>query len=411
MWQHNFADGVDTTVADDARKFKSSALIARGAYLATAGNCAGCHSTRGGQPYAGGLAIKTPFGTVYSSNLTPDPATGIGGWNAAEFWRAMHHGRSKDGRLLAPAFPYTNTTLVSREDSDALLAFLRSLPGAARPNTPSTLAWPYSTQLALAAWRALYFRPAAFKPEPAQSAEWNRGAYLVNGLAHCSACHAPRNALGGSAHPLDLAGGLIPSQNWYAPSLLSSSEAGVAEWSLAEITGLLKTGLSPRGSVAGPMSEVVWQSTQHLQDTDLMAIAIYLKALPQPASGAEVRPVVALADKPLATQAINPSGGQLYTQHCAQCHGEQGRGVPGAYPALAGNRAVLLPVAANLVQSVLYGGYAPATVGNPRPYGMPPYVLVLSDRDIADVLTHVRSAWGNAALPVSELDVARVRQH
>lgn len=194
-------------------------LLARGAYLARAGNCAACHTVRGGTPYAGGRGIDTPFGTVYSSNLTPDVRTGIGSWSAAEFWRALHNGRSKDGRLLYPAFPYPSYTTVTRPDSDALYAYLHSLPATAQPAPPHALRWPFNQQAALAVWRALYFSPATFQPEPAQSAEWNRGAYLVRGLGHCGACHTARNALGATDTRLDLAGGLIPVQNWYAPSL------------------------------------------------------------------------------------------------------------------------------------------------------------------------------------------------
>ena len=219
----------------------SSEVIARGAYLARAGNCMGCHTTTAGSAFAGGRGIDTPFGIVFASNITPDARTGIGSWSADEFWRSLHHGRSKDGRLLYPAFPYPSFTQVSREDSDALYAFLRSVPAVERANTPHALRWPYSTQAALAVWRALYFRPGGHREEPARSAEWNRGAYLVQGLGHCSACHSARNAWGAS-EVLDLSGGMIPMQAWYAPSLTVSSEAGVAGWSVADIVRLLRTG-------------------------------------------------------------------------------------------------------------------------------------------------------------------------
>ncbi len=401
VWQRNMRDETDVP-APMAAAAPSPALVERGAYLARAGNCMGCHTTRGGTPYAGGRGIATPFGTVFSSNLTPDPATGIGSWTAGHFWRAMHNGRSKDGRLLYPAFPYTSYTEVSREDSDALYAYLKSRPPAAQPNTAHTLRWPFSTQTALAVWRALYFSPGGYAPEARQTAEWNRGAYLVRGLGHCSACHSTRNALGATRTPLDLAGGLIPMQNWYAPSLTSAAEAGVADWSTADIAALLKTGVSPRGSVLGPMAEVVLHSTQHLSDADLTAMAVFLQSLPPTA-----------ADKP-ATMApgnstVAQAGARLYEQHCAQCHGEQGRGVPGAYPPLAGNRAVTMDATANLVQVVLNGGYAPATAGNPRPFGMPPFVLVMNDTELAALLTYLRSAWGNQASAVTATEVNRMR--
>jgi mono/diheme cytochrome c family protein len=361
-----------------------------------------CHTSRGGTPYAGGRAIETPFGTVFGSNLTPDNATGIGQWSAADFWRALHHGRSKDGRLLYPAFPYTSFTQVSRTDSDALYAYLRSLPATRQANRAHQLRFPYQSQAALAVWRALYFTPGSFVPEPGRSAEWNRGAYLVKGLGHCAACHTARNALGASDDSLDLAGGLIPMQNWYAPSLTAASEAGVAQWPLPQIVQLLKTGSTPQGSVSGPMAEVVLHSTQYLSDTDLAAMAGFLQALPQspPPPGA---PPPVLAPRQAAL------GAKVYDQHCVACHGDKGQGVPGAYPPLAGNRAVTMASSANLVQMVLNGGFAPATAGNPRPYGMPPYRLLLSDTEVAAVLTHLRTQWGHQASPVSELEVGRFR--
>jgi len=376
--------------------------VARGAYLASVGNCAGCHTARGAAAYAGGRGIETPFGIIYSTNLTPDRETGIGNWSADHFWRALHNGRSRDGRLLYPAFPYPNYTKVTRADSDALFDFLRNLQPVSATAKPHGLGWPFSSQAALAVWRALYFRPGGHVDDPAKPADWNRGAYLVEGLGHCSACHTQRNALGASSDMLDLSGGMIPMQNWYAPSLTSPAEAGVADWPLEHVVRVMQTGASPRGTVLGPMAEVVLNSTQNWNADDLRAMAVFLKALPQSAPEAQVVP--AAVDSGKAQR-----GAKLYDQHCAQCHGEQGQGVPGAYPPLAGNRAVLLKETANLVQVVLYGGFPPATAGNPRPFGMPPYVLQLPDADVAAVLTHLRTSWGNRAAPVSEVDVVRKR--
>jgi mono/diheme cytochrome c family protein len=400
VWALNVRDESDDVSAALA---VTPELLQRGAYLARVGYCAACHTTRGGTPYAGGRGIDTPFGTVYSSNLTPDATTGIGRWSASDFWRALHNGRSKDGRLLYPAFPYTSYTAVTRADSDALYAYLQSLPATVQAATPHALRWPFSTQPALAVWRALYFQPGVQQPAPQQSAEWNRGAYLVRGLGHCGACHTARNALGASSGELDLAGGLIPMQNWYAPSLTSAHEAGVAGWPRADVVRLLQTGVAPGATVLGPMAEVVRQSTQYWSAADLGAVATYLQALPQTTATPPLR------DLPPMPGRVLERGVQLYEKHCVQCHGAQGQGVAGAYPALAGNRAVTLASPANLVQTVLNGGFAPATAGNPRPYGMPPYLLLLNDADVAAVLTHIRSAWGNQAPGVTELDVNRLR--
>lgn len=399
VWVDNFHDDVDVSVPNLAPA--TAEQVTRGAYLARAGNCAACHTTRGGAPYTGGRGIETPFGTVFASNLTPDAQTGLGQWTPAQFWRALHHGRSRDGRLLYPAFPYASTTLITRTDSDALFAYLRSLPPVARAAPPHALRWPFNTQAALAVWRTLYFSPGEFQPDPAQPAAWNRGAYLVRGLGHCAACHSARNALGATRDSLDLAGGLIPMQNWYAPSLATPAEAGVAAWPDAEVVRLLRTGVSARGSAAGPMADVVLGSTQYLDDADLFAIATYLKTLD---TGVPTAP--AATPPPRASDA---AAARLYEHHCADCHGTRGEGIPGAYPALAGNRAVTMASHVNLVQIVLHGGFAPATQGNPRPFGMPPFVLTLSEQEIAAVLTYIRTRWGNQASAVSELEVLRVR--
>jgi len=339
---------------------------------------------------------------VHSSNLTPDKVHGMGGWTSAEFWRALHNGRGRDGRLLYPAFPYPNYTQVTRADSDALFAYLQSLPAVPQANRPHALRFPYSTQAALGVWRALFFAPGEPVVEPAQTAEYNRGAYLVNGLGHCTACHTPRNALGATTDAQAFSGGLIPVQNWYAPALNAAAEAGVQQWSTDDVAALLQTGVAPHGSVLGPMAEVVFRSTQYLTDADARAMAVYLQALPQH----DRAPPVA-APVPAAAMA---RGGKVYGQQCAQCHGEQGQGEPGAFPALAGNRAVLLADPTNVVRVVLQGGYLPATAGNPRPHGMPPFQQILGDEDVAAVATFVRNSWGNQASGVGTIEVYRARE-
>jgi len=402
-----FFDGVDVRAPASTQATPSAETLDKGRYLIQAGNCIACHTARGGVPMAGGRAIQTPFGSVYSSNLTPDPATGIGLWNAQHFWRAMHHGRSRDGRLLAPAFPYNHTTLIAREDSDAMFAWLSHQPAVVKTTPPHTLQWPVGTQAALAVWRSLYFKPGLFKPDATRDAEWNRGAYLVQGLGHCAACHGPRNALGASGAVDDLSGGWMSGVNWTAPSLMDNAQTGLADTPLQDIQTLLQTGKSGHHHTSGPMGEVVQYSTQYLQPADLRAMAVYLKS--QVRMTPDTSESTASTERRRVLPDVQTRGAALYDKHCAQCHGEQGLGIADAYPALAGHRAVLQKDTTNLVQTVLYGGYPPATAGNPRPYGMPPYILMMDDKDIAAVLTHLRTQWGNHAPEVTPLEVNRIR--
>ena len=380
-----------------------AAQVARGAYLAKAGDCMACHTTRGGAAYAGGRALQTPFGSVLSPNITSDKETGIGSWSADDFWRALHNGKSKDGRMLYPAFPYTNYTKIQRADADALYAFFQAVPAQKQANRPHELRFPYNQQIALAAWRALYFTPAVFREQSGQSVEWNRGAYLVQGLGHCSACHSSRNSLGGTDE--GLSGGLIPVLGWYAPSLTSDAEAGLGDWDTAHIVQLLKTGVSPRATVFGPMAEVVRESLQYLDDKDVNAMAVYLKALP---ATAQAIPAPAPDASPQA-KAVLAAGAKLYETHCVECHLANGKGMPPAYPPLAGNRALTTESAVNPIRIVLNGGFAPGTAGNPRPYGMPAFGPVLNDAEVAAVVTYLRASWGNRAGAVSALDVNRYR--
>ena len=394
----------------------SPQLVERGAYLARAGNCAACHTTKGGAAYAGGAAIEIPFGRVFPGNLTPDPEHGLGRWSADAFWRAMHHGQSRDGRLLNPVFPYTSYTHITREDSDALFAFLQSQPAVVRLNTPHALRFPVNTQLALAAWRLLYFQPASALPEPgpavaaARTAEWNRGAYLVRGLGHCATCHATRDALGGVRSGADYTGGWMAEQGWYAPSLHDRREASVGHWRLDDVVHLLQTGVArdaPQGaSTMGPMAEVVFHGTQHLDEADLRAMAIYLQSLDD---GGAPLPTNATAATVTAMTPERAIGQRLYETHCIDCHGGAGEGARDAYPALAGNRAVTMSSAVNPVQAILSGGFAPATAGHPQPYGMPPFRTLLTDAEIAAVTTYIRQSWGNQAGVVTPLDVKKMR--
>ncbi|MFO1310733.1 MAG: c-type cytochrome [Burkholderiales bacterium] len=384
----------------------TSLPVSTGEYLARAGDCIACHTARGGAPFAGGLAIETPFGRMVTPNITPDPATGIGAWTADDFFRAMREGRSKDGMLLYPAFPYPSYTKVSREDSDAIFQYLRTVAPVVRKNGPHALAFPYNQRALLHAWRALYFRPGGFVPDPARPAEWNRGAYLVQGLGHCDACHSRRNLLGATARGDALGGGPIARQDWYAPSLTSSREAGLGAWDVADIAALLRTGVSARGAVFGPMAQVVHDSLQHLSDADARAMAVYLKSLGE---GGAQEPPASSRLTPSQLRASHESGAAIYDRHCRSCHGTNGRGVPPMVPPLAGNQAIAMASPVNPVRIVLFGGFPPSTAGNPRPFGMPPFAYALSDQDVADVVTYMRGSWGNRAPPVIAAEVARYR--
>lgn len=379
--------------------------IARGRYLASAGNCMACHTTRGGKEYAGGRAIATPFGNIYSSNITPDRETGIGNWTSGDFWRALHNGKSKDGSFLYPAFPYPNYTKVTRADSDAIFAYFRTLAPVKQDNKEHDLRFPYNQRALLAFWRALYFSPGEYRAQAHQSPEWNRGAYLVQGLGHCSACHTSRNALGGSIAKADLAGGMIPMLNWHASSLTADGETGLGDWAVNDITDLLKTGVSQRGAVFGPMAEVVSRSLQHLSPTDIRSMAVYLKSIPKSDTVTAPESVRVAGDAGLVLK----QGAKLYEQHCAECHKADGRGAPPAYPPLAGNRSLTVHSVVNPIRIVLNGGYSPSTAGNPRPYGMPPFGAVLTDGEMAAVVTYIRMTWGNHGEPVSPIEVGRFR--
>lgn len=379
--------------------------VARGAYLATAGNCMACHTTRSGAEYAGGRAIATPFGSIYSSNLTPDQETGIGSWTSDDFWRAMHNGKSKDGKFLYPAFPYPNYTKVTRADSDAIYAYLKSVPAVRQENRDTELRFPYNQRILLAFWRALYFTPGAYEANPHQSTQWNRGAYLVQGLGHCSACHTSRNALGGTVSDGDLAGGMIPMLNWYASSLTSDRETGLGDWSQNDIVDLLKTGVSNRGAVYGPMTEVVGESLQHLSGQDINAMAVYLKSVPK----SEATPVNTSVQVSGDREEILRLGAKLYEQHCVECHKADGKGAPTEYPPLAGTRSLTVHSPTNPVRIVLNGGYPPSTEGNPRPVGMPPFASILNDAEVAAVVSYIRTSWGNQGTFVSPVDVGRLR--
>jgi mono/diheme cytochrome c family protein len=395
--------GVSCAIAQQPPQ--DAALLARGEYLARAGDCIACHTAREGKLFAGGLPMMTPFGTLYTSNITPDAQTGIGTWTSDQFYNTMHNGRFPDGGLLYPAMPFASYTKVTREDSDAIYAYLRSIPPVKQPNRPHDLRFPYNNRSLILGWRTLFFREGEYEPDPTKSADWNRGAYLVEGLGHCGMCHTAINALGGSSASQAFEGGLIPMQNWYAPSLTSNKEAGLGDWSIEEITAYLRTGVSDRGAVYGPMAEVVYNSLQYLNDDDIRAMAVYLKSLSQGTSPDKPAPPLPSAESSLLLSFGKP----IYDRECASCHGPTGLGMPPHYPPLAGNQSIQMASAVNAIRMVLNGGYPPGTAGNPRPYGMPPFAQRLSDDEVAAVVTYIRTSWGNRGEPVSARQANELR--
>lgn len=362
-----------------------TALIERGRYLATAGDCVACHTAPGGVPFAGGLYMTTPFGDISTPNITPDKATGIGSWTDDQFYRAMHDGIGAEGEYLYPVFPFPWFTKVTREDVLAIKAYLFSLPPQSAPRQPLKLAFPFNVRTGLLAWRTAFFKPQTFAPDPGRSEMVNRGAYLVEGLGHCGECHNGNSLFGASAWSGRLEGGQI--EGWYAPSLKADGRNGLGSWSDEQVVTYLHSGAAPgKGVALGPMQETIERSLSQLSADDLRAMAAYLKSeANHDADGAATPP----AGQPAAVAAV---GADVYLNHCAFCHGVDGRGMPGMIPALAGNGAVGSQGPENVMRVVL-GGLEPA-------YGLGPMPAVgagMSDAEVAAVANYVRTAWGNDA--------------
>jgi mono/diheme cytochrome c family protein len=380
-------------------------LIEKGEYLARVGDCVACHTNPEGSPFAGGRPMPTPFGALYAPNITPDDETGIGAWTADDFYRMMHSGVSRDGALLYPAMPFAAYTKVTRADSDAIYAYLMSVSPVQQKNRPHELKFPFNNRELLIGWRALFFKEGEFLADPTQSEQWNRGAYLVEGLGHCSMCHTAINALGGSKESKEFEGGMIPNQNWYAPSLTSNREAGLGNWDIKHISDLLQVGVSDRATVYGPMAEVVYNSLQYMSDADVAAMAVYLKTLPK--RDAEPPPT---SQARLVEPAVMETGRKIYEKQCAVCHGNEGKGQPPAYPPLAGNQSITMASPVNSIRMVLNGGYPPGTRKNPRPHGMPPFSHILGDDEVAAVVTYIRVAWENSGTPVMPSQANELRK-
>jgi len=380
--------------------------LERGKYLAQAGDCIACHTVPGKPIFSGNRPLPTPFGTLYAPNITSDKKTGIGSWTADEFYNMMHTGRGRDGKLLYPAMPFASYTKVTRQDSDAIFEYMMSVPPVQQENRPHELKFPYNNRSLLIGWRTLYFQEGEYQPDKTKSVEWNRGAYLVQGLGHCSMCHTPINLLGGSSEAKAFQGGLIPMQHWYAPSLTSNREAGLGEWDIKDIMDLLQIGISRRATVYGPMAEVTYNSLQYLTDDDVRAMAVYLKSLPDKETSAPGPS--RMPNTPEAVQVFS-EGRRVYEAKCATCHGSDGKGYPPHYPPLANNQSIETESAVNPIRMVLNGGYPPGTRKNPYPYGMPPFAQELSDAEIAAVVTYIRTAWGNRGSPVTAREANALR--
>jgi mono/diheme cytochrome c family protein len=365
--------------------------IQRGEYLARAGDCVSCHTARGGAPYAGGFRMETPFGYLLSPNITPDIDTGIGRWSADDLYRALHDGVNRRGQDMYPVMPYTFYTNVTREDSDAIYAYLRTVTPVRNTVDINQLHFPFDQRWSMVAWRELYFTEGTFKPDVSRTPAWNRGAYLVEGLGHCSACHSPRNRLGAIETKREFTGATI--DGWFALNLSSNLHTGLGEWTAEQIATYLKTGaLAGKTTALGPMVEVVKNSLSYLTDADLTAMAEYLKSIP---ANSSLR-----ASDPTAGGSRR-RGAALYLEHCSGCHQAKGRGVPGVFPPLAGNGVVMAPDPANILKVVLGGvrarnGYV----------GMPSFAGQLDDEQLAELANYLRVSWGNRAPANTNPDMA-----
>lgn len=364
------------------------------------GDCVGCHTAPGGKPFAGGAALETPFGKLVGPNITPDVATGIGAWTESDLWQAMHEGIGRDGVRLYPAMPYPAYTKVTREDVSAIWAYLRTLEPVHNEVRTNQLMFPFNVRRpATSAWDLINFKPGVFQSDPTKSDVWNRGAYLVEGLGHCGTCHTPKNITGGDRGGEALQGALL--QDWYAPDLTADSRMGIGSWSTEDIVRYLKTGANSFDIASGPMAEAVENSTSHMTDADLLAIATYLKdRAPRSANTA-----IALAHDDTRMVA----GKAIYQDRCAACHISSGLGVPNLFPRLAQAPLVQSTDPTSLIRVVLIGSRAAATSAAPTAPAMPSFGWNLSDTEIADVLTYVRNTWGNAASAVQPTDVTTLR--
>jgi len=371
--------------------------VARGQYLVRAGDCMSCHLREGGEPLAGGLGLNTPFGVIYSSNITSDAQTGIGSWSSDQFYHAMHDGKGAHGEDLYPAFPYPWFRLTTREDDDAIFAYLKTTPPVNYTPPPNMLPF-YLFRSAVGGWNLLFFNTEDFRADPAQSAEWNRGSYLVNGLGHCGGCHTPKGALGGDKSKQQLQGGDL--DNWIAPDLTGNNRTGLGAWSTEDIAEYLKTGRNKRAAAGGPMGDVITYSTSLLNDADRRSIAVYLKsqsASPEKSASAPDGDAM-------------KRGAEIYSDACSSCHFEDGVGQPGLFPPLGKNAMLQQSNAISVEHLILAGTRIGTSPTRPSPLSMPSFAWKLDDQEVADVATYIRNSWGNKAEPVSAAEVGKARK-
>ena len=386
---HNLA-GLLLALAALTARAEGQDAISRGRYLAILGDCAGCHTRSGGPAFAGGLPFNTPFGTIYSTNITPDKQTGIGNWTPDQFTRALHEGIAADGTHLYPALPYVYFSRITRQDSDDLFAYLRSQKPVHREPTPNRLMFPFDIRFGLIFWNWLYGPRTLPGASANKSAQWKRGEYLVNGLGHCAACHTPKNLLFGDERDRPLSGGTV--DHWFANNLRGGRLEGLGRWRSADIERFLATGISPHATAAGSMLEKVTSSTSKLTPEDRAAIATYLKSLPPQGLNVTEEP------RPEEMQ----RGRGLYQAHCQGCHAADGRptGSNAGYPSLAGDTLVMGDAPTTVLRIILTGGAGPPIPEMARVKPMPSF-RQLDDGMIADLASYIRNAWGNRAPPVS----------
>ncbi|MGY2316891.1 c-type cytochrome [Pseudomonas sp. SDO5522_S412] len=391
-------------------------LVKQGEYLARAGDCVACHTAKGGKPFAGGLPMETPIGTIYSTNITPDK-TGLGDYSFEDFDQAVRHGVAKNGSTLYPAMPYPSYARVSESDMQALYAyFMKGVEPVAQVNKDSDIPWPLSMRWPLAGWRWM-FAPKVedYQAQAGADPVISRGAYLVEGLGHCGACHTPRaltmqekslSASDGSA----FLSGSAPLEGWIAKSLRGDHKDGLGSWSEDQLVQFLKTGRSDRSAVFGGMSDVVVHSMQYMSEEDLTAIARYLKSLP----AVDPKDQPHQYDKQVADALWkgddSKPGASVYIDNCAACHRTDGHGYTRVFPALAGNPVLQTADATSLINIVLNGGTLPATHTAPSTFTMPAFAWRLSDQEVADVVSFVRDSWGNKGEPVKASQVKDLRK-